>query len=169
MSQDSGSNNNHSDRINRLRPWQRRALHNGRTPLPEAPGQRPWLSVSSQLHGSRTDSATPLGSSSQAIPLESSSGHRDDNGTSLEQSGRPNEPVPLNYRFWPEDEMRRLILLRNSGATWAAVYAAFPNRTPEAIKQAYHKRRHPIERQMEVEATEAASSGASDDKKKGLE
>jgi hypothetical protein len=72
--------------------------------------------------------------------------------------------------------MRRLIVLRNGGATWAAVFvssrvlsywksiltvylqAAFPNRTPEALKQAYHKRRYPVERQMEIEAAEAASS-----------
>jgi hypothetical protein len=26
-----------------MRPWQERALKRGRTPLPESPGQRPWL------------------------------------------------------------------------------------------------------------------------------
>jgi hypothetical protein len=32
-----------STRTTRIAPWQQRALDRGRTPLPEAPGIRPWL------------------------------------------------------------------------------------------------------------------------------
>ncbi|KAH7253857.1 uncharacterized protein BKA55DRAFT_566370 [Fusarium redolens] len=27
----------------RIKPWQRKAIGRGRTPLPDAPGHRPWL------------------------------------------------------------------------------------------------------------------------------
>ena len=30
------------EKKDRIRPWQRKALSAGRTPLPEAPGLRPW-------------------------------------------------------------------------------------------------------------------------------
>lgn len=39
-----------------LWPWQKRALENGRTPLPESPGERPWLN----LPPGTEISATPL-------------------------------------------------------------------------------------------------------------
>ena len=101
-----------------IQPWQQRALDNGRTPLPEAPGERPWLL--SQPLSSQTPKA----------------GAR-------------------NYKFWPEQEMRRLITLKKSGCTWDALTVAFPDRTREAIRQAYHKRRHAVEKKMEIEAAEA--------------
>ncbi|KAH7198754.1 uncharacterized protein B0J16DRAFT_315054 [Fusarium flagelliforme] len=112
-----------------IQPWQQRALDNGRTPLPEAPGERPWLrskSISSQ---------TPKNSKS----------------------------VRVSYKFWPEEEMRRLITLKKSGATWDALTIAFPDRTREAIRQAYHKRRHAVEKKMEIEAAEAEGEGDTDE------
>ncbi|KAF5234509.1 hypothetical protein FAUST_7597 [Fusarium austroamericanum] len=137
--------NTKNPHVSRLRPWQRRALDNGRTPLPEAQGDQRWLSspCHSQQHaGSFTQGATsttPAGESSGKVST--------------------NVATPsFSYRFWPEDEMRHLIALRNGGATWAMIYTEFPNRTHEAIKQAYHKRRHAIEQLMENEATGATSS-----------
>ncbi|RGP71308.1 hypothetical protein FSPOR_3429 [Fusarium sporotrichioides] len=125
--------------VNRLRPWQRRALQNGRTPLPEAHGDQRWLSSPCRLQP-----VEPF----QANPAEGSSG----------QVSASVVPPTQPYRFWPEDEMRQLISLRNGGATWAMIYREFPDRTHEAIKQAYHKRRHAIERQMENETAGAATS-----------
>ncbi|KAH7242518.1 hypothetical protein BKA59DRAFT_233178 [Fusarium tricinctum] len=75
-----------------------------------------------------------------------------------EEASSGTEAASMSYRFWSGDDMRSLIALRNSGATWPDVYAAFPERTPEAIKQAYHKRRHAIEREMVMEAEEASNS-----------
>ncbi|KAM0352151.1 hypothetical protein ACHAPZ_000867 [Fusarium culmorum] len=137
--------NTKNPHVSRLRPWQRRALENGRTPLPEAQGDQRWLSSpchSQQPTGSFTQGAT------STTPAGVSSGQASTNVAT----------PSFSYRFWPEDEMRHLIALRNGGATWAMVYTEFPNRTHEAIKQAYHKRRHAIEQQMENEATGATSS-----------
>ncbi|CAG1965917.1 unnamed protein product [Fusarium graminearum] len=137
--------NTKNPHVSRLRPWQRRALENGRTPLPEAQGDQRWLS--SPCH-----SQQPAGSFTQGATSTTPAG---------ESSGKASTNVAtpsFSYRFWPEDEMRHLIALRNGGATWAMIYTEFPNRTHEAIKQAYHKRRHAIEQQMENEATGATSS-----------
>lgn len=49
------SENNKSASV-QLWPWQKRALENGRTPLPESPGERPWLNLSQDTE----ISATPL-------------------------------------------------------------------------------------------------------------
>ncbi|KAF5966002.1 hypothetical protein FBULB1_11929 [Fusarium bulbicola] len=39
----------------RIKPWQRKALEVGRTPLPEAPGLRPWLRNYTDLDTSSPD------------------------------------------------------------------------------------------------------------------
>jgi hypothetical protein len=131
----SNSNSNNSHHASRLRPWQRSALENGRHPLPEAPGDRSWLSFprGSQPPSSSADIITSLGSPSSAVPSEESSSQISANITvkhfhpQFPYAVKTNflkQPVPLNYRFWPEDEMRRLIVLRNGGATWAAVFVS---------------------------------------------
>ncbi|KAM0332933.1 hypothetical protein ACHAPQ_005477 [Fusarium lateritium] len=127
-----------------LKPWQLWALQNGRTPLPETPGERPWLDprASSQITGSQSSDVA-----SAMNVLSFSSGT-----TNAGEDSSSTEATPLTYRFWSDDDMRSLISLRNGGATWSVVYAAFPERTPEAIKQAYHKRRHAVEREMMMEA-----------------
>ncbi|QPC76677.1 hypothetical protein HYE68_007429 [Fusarium pseudograminearum] len=106
--------NTKNPHVSRLRPWQRRALENGRTPLPEAQGDQRWLN--SPCH-----SQQPAGSFTQGA-------------TSTTPAGE------------------------SSGQASTNVATEFPNRTHEAIKQAYHKRRHAIEQQMENEATGATSS-----------
>ena len=53
----SSSMTDNSDKTSvQLWPWQKRALENGRTPLPESPGERPWLNLSPDTK----ISATPL-------------------------------------------------------------------------------------------------------------
>jgi hypothetical protein len=53
----SSSMTDNSDKTSvQLWPWQKRALENGRTPLPESPGERPWLNLSPDTE----ISATPL-------------------------------------------------------------------------------------------------------------
>ncbi|KAF5534126.1 hypothetical protein FMEXI_11472 [Fusarium mexicanum] len=74
-----------------------------------------------------------------------------------------------NQRWWAESEMRRLIQLRNSGESWAAIIAQFPGRTLQGVKQTYRKRRFATELQMEKEALAATSAGpclTGDDAKK---
>ncbi|KAH7253855.1 uncharacterized protein BKA55DRAFT_689356 [Fusarium redolens] len=133
-----------------FRPWQRRALENGRTPLPENPGERPWLNTSSD-----TETAT----SSVTVPPASFTFISQRNASTLEVQASPDTVgVAQNYRWWTEGEKRRLIHLRNSGQTWAAISSAFPDRTLQALKQTYHKRRFAIERQMEKEAAAATSA-----------
>ncbi|KAG5775195.1 hypothetical protein H9Q73_011122 [Fusarium xylarioides] len=66
-----------------------------------------------------------------------------------------------NQRWWTESEMRRLIQLRNSGESWAAITAQFPGRTLQGVKQTYRKRRFATELQMQKEASAATSSGPS--------
>jgi hypothetical protein len=39
----------------RIKPWQRKALELGRTPLPDAPGHRPWLRMDIDLYISSPD------------------------------------------------------------------------------------------------------------------
>ncbi|SPJ75414.1 uncharacterized protein FTOL_05145 [Fusarium torulosum] len=133
----------------RLQPWQIRALQHSRTPLPEDPGERPWLNprASSQITGSQSPNTPSF------IDVLSSSGT-----TNTEEASFGTEATSMTYRFWSDDDMRSLISLRNRGATWPDVYAAFPERSPEAIKQAYHKRRHAIEREMIMEAETVSSS-----------
>ncbi|CAJ0551275.1 Ff.00g112050.m01.CDS01 [Fusarium sp. VM40] len=132
----------------RLQPWQLRALQNGRNPLPEAPGARPCIDPRASSHVVRSQSSNPPSS----IDVLSSS------GTTNTDEASGTEATSMTYRFWSGNDMRSLIALRNSGATWPDVYAAFPERTPEAIKQAYHKRRHTIEREMVMEAEAASNS-----------
>ncbi|SCO81354.1 uncharacterized protein FRV6_05567 [Fusarium oxysporum] len=57
----------------------------------------------------------------------------------------------LTYRFWEESELRRLIEMRSGGAKWSVIAQAFPDRTFEALKQTYHKRRHAVEQKIEEE------------------
>ncbi|KAM0248739.1 hypothetical protein ACHAP5_003229 [Fusarium lateritium] len=154
-SRNNNNNKNNSSNSNRssssmstnnlpLQPWQLRALQNGRTPLPETPGERPWLDprASTQIIGSQSSS---VASAMNVLSFSSGTTNAVEDSSSAEAGS-------LTYRFWSDDDMRSLITLRNGGATWAVVYAAFPERTPEAIKQAYHKRRHAVEREMMMEA-----------------
>ncbi|KAM0558006.1 hypothetical protein ACHAPJ_005173 [Fusarium lateritium] len=176
------NNNNSESKTNthtgQVRPWQRKALKSGRTPLPESPGDRPWLnqapsnpqppSASSQPRQPST-AFTPFASSFSGTRSFSSTlgpgNHSSASGTNAGQASSSNTDVPQTYRFWTEEEMRRLITIRNGGAGWPDIFAAFPHRTPEAIKQTYHKRRYAIERQMQQEAaaTAPASSSNKDD------
>ncbi|KIL90665.1 hypothetical protein FAVG1_06400 [Fusarium avenaceum] len=144
----------------RLHPWQLRALQNGRTPLPEAPGAILCIEprASSQVAGSQSSnppSSIDVLASSAATNTDEASGTEVARNQILFHQApvtniRP-KATSITYRFWSGDDMRSLIALRNSGATWPDIYAAFPERTPEAIKQAYHKRRHAIEREMAME------------------
>ncbi|EWG46957.1 hypothetical protein FVEG_07220 [Fusarium verticillioides 7600] len=122
--------NNKSTSV-QLWPWQKRALEKGRTPLPESPGERPWLNLSPDTE----ISVAPL--------------------TALTNLATPNQ------RWWTESEMSRLIQLRNSGESWAAIAAQFPGRTLQGVKQTYRKRRFATELQMEKEALAESFSHAS--------
>ncbi|KAJ4258750.1 hypothetical protein NW762_007837 [Fusarium torreyae] len=179
---DNKNNNNNSENntdtnahVGRVRPWQRKALQSGRNPLPESRGDRPWLNQtpsnprpppSSSQPGQPSNASTSFASSFSGTGSFSSSqgpdNHSRASGTNAGQaSSSSNTIVPQTYRFWTEEEMRRLITIRNGGAGWPDIFAAFPHRTPEAIKQTYHKRRYAIERQMQQEAAAAAAASSS--------
>ncbi|KAM0347611.1 hypothetical protein ACHAPU_004624 [Fusarium lateritium] len=141
---------------NQLQPWQVHALQNGRTPLPDSPGEKRWTNLTSVPQvagGPLLSSSISTNNSSSQAPSENGN-----NGTTYFSEASHKEEPTLMYRFWTEDEMRYLITLRNSGVAWPEVYVAFSHRTPEAIKQAYHKRRHAVERMMEMEAAAASSN-----------
>ncbi|KAF9776521.1 hypothetical protein IL306_005273 [Fusarium sp. DS 682] len=131
-----------SNTSGQLQPWQIRALQNGRTPLPESPGERPWLNPSISSEPTRT-------------PATESS-------TNTAQTSQEPTNTTRNSRYWSDDDMRRLINMRNGGGAWATIKQAFPDRTLEALKQTYHKRRHGLEGKM---SEEKAIADATQDKK----
>jgi hypothetical protein len=119
----------------RLQPWQLRALQNGRTPLPEAPGAKPCIDprASSQIAGSQlshpTSSIDVLSSSGTTNTEEASFGTEvSRNRFPVYQAPKTNprsKATSMTYRFWSDDDMRSLISLRNSGATWPDVYVSY--------------------------------------------
>lgn len=119
----------------RLQPWQLRALQNGRTPLPEAPGARPYIDPRAGSHVVDSQSSNPPSS----IDVLSSSGATNTEEASGTQVSRiqflvhqapvaniRSKAASMTYRFWSGDDMRSLIALRNSGATWPDIYVSPP-------------------------------------------
>ncbi|KAK2695039.1 hypothetical protein QWA68_005999 [Fusarium oxysporum] len=58
------------------------------------------------------------------------------------------------YKFWNQDEVKRLIELKREGKSWRDISDHFPGRSIEALKQTYHKRRSTAEEQMRPVAKE---------------
>ncbi|RBR04192.1 uncharacterized protein FIESC28_11615 [Fusarium coffeatum] len=169
-----------------MQPWQEKALAKGRTPLPERPGHRPWLEASlAESSGDRNETSRgsapnepetshPYATRSTAAATAATTAAT----TTAESADRAPAPAAIttpapasseqietttpSYVFWRGDELRRLVRMRNGGAKWAAIAEAFPERTLEALKQTYHKRRHATERLMAEEdvAAEAAAAAA---------
>ncbi|KAF4967661.1 hypothetical protein FSARC_4820 [Fusarium sarcochroum] len=94
-------------------PWQCKVLQNGRTPLPDSPGHRPWLDPDFSL--------------STSVPSRSNTGH---------------------YKFWTEEELELLVLLRRKGVSWVDLQFEFPGRALDGIKRAHHNQREAVERRM---------------------
>ncbi|KAF5251607.1 hypothetical protein FANTH_3217 [Fusarium anthophilum] len=126
---------------NALKPWQVRALAKGRTPLPESPGCRPWLETSStqDVSGPGQQALVTTGSFSASPPSTPEPALL---VLEAEMNGNP------RYKFWNQDEMKRLIDLKREGRSWRDISRHFPGRSIEALKQAYHKRRAIAEEQM---------------------
>ncbi|KAF5666449.1 hypothetical protein FCIRC_10162 [Fusarium circinatum] len=124
-----------------LKPWQVRALARGRTPLPESPGYRPWLETSStqDVSGPGQQALVTTGSFSVSPPSTPEAAL-----LVLEAETNSNS----GYKFWNQDEMKRLIDLKREGRSWRDISCHFPGRSIEALKQAYHKRRAIAEEQM---------------------
>ncbi|KAF5983715.1 hypothetical protein FCOIX_3063 [Fusarium coicis] len=126
---------------NALKSWQVRALENGRTPLPESPGCRPWLKISSTQDVSEPEKQPLATTRSFPASLPSTS------GAALSKSESETSSNP-GYKFWNQDEMKRLIELKREGNSWRDISYHFPGRSIEALRQAYHKRRAIAEEQM---------------------
>ncbi|KAL4726695.1 hypothetical protein ACLX1H_005583 [Fusarium chlamydosporum] len=111
-----------------LKPWQRRALEKGRTPLPEGPrGQ------SGQAQAVEGQTRTGDCQSSSVVAPTTSGAHQDFNG-------------PLfGYRFWDAAELEHLIRLKREGLSWVEIKTHFPGRSLESLRQTYHKRRGAVE------------------------
>ncbi|KAM0385623.1 hypothetical protein HYE67_010033 [Fusarium culmorum] len=118
-----------------LKPWQRRAVDRGRTPLPENPGARPWETKPT------TQDQTSSGNTPGSAP---SSG----DGTNQSASQPATTVAAYPYRFWPTEEIERLIRLRRDGLSWNQIKDHFPDRSLESLKQTYHKRRAAVEAEM---------------------
>ncbi|KAJ4012471.1 hypothetical protein NW752_008167 [Fusarium irregulare] len=168
-----------------MRPWHAKALAKGRTPLPDSPGSRPWLdpenSATAEPAGPEKEheesnetpdqnvapgsdpaedttaaaTASDAGAASTSVAATSAAGPPTSEATASEATSQ-------SYTFWRGDDLRRLIEMRNGGAKWSAIADAFPDRTLEALKQTFHKRRHATERRMAEEAEENAEGPASD-------
>ncbi|KAM0491658.1 hypothetical protein ACHAP8_010431 [Fusarium lateritium] len=123
-----------------LKPWQRRALDCGRTPLPEKPGIHPWAANSA---GTTQDQV----SSGNAAPASALS---TGDGTSQSASHTTTVATSHTYRFWSAAELERLIRLRRNGLSWIQIKDHFPDRSLESLKQTYHKRRGAVEAEMDV-------------------
>ncbi|KAF4958865.1 hypothetical protein FGADI_2067 [Fusarium gaditjirri] len=130
-----------------LKPWQVRALAKGRTPLPESPGCRPWLETSlmQDASGPGQQATVTTGSSFSSPP-----------STARESLSISESETSSNqgYKFWNQDEMKRLINLKREGKSWRDISEHFPGRSIEALKQTYHKRRSTVEEQMRPVAKE---------------
>ncbi|KAF5626027.1 hypothetical protein F52700_8742 [Fusarium sp. NRRL 52700] len=130
-----------------LKPWQVRALANGRTPLPESPGCRPWLQDSSTQDASEPSQqaiVTTASSSSSFPSTPEAALSRSQAATDSNQS----------YKFWDKNEVKRLVELKREGKSWKDISEHFPARSIEALKQTYHKRRATAEEQMRPVAKE---------------
>ncbi|KAI7758496.1 hypothetical protein LZL87_006887 [Fusarium oxysporum] len=126
---------------NALKPWQARALAKGRTPLPESPGYRPWLETSS------TQDASGPGQQAAVTTVSSFASLPSTTGEALSMSEAETNRNQ-GYKFWNQDEVKRLIELKREGKSWRDISDHFPGRSIEALKQTYHKRRSTAEEQM---------------------
>ncbi|KAF5595697.1 hypothetical protein FPCIR_4367 [Fusarium pseudocircinatum] len=130
-----------------MQPWYQRALAKGRTPLPDSPGARPWLPrkpTVSELEESNQQETRNYGdkpSTEIVVQNKEPASPTTRAATSMDQS----------YRFWTESDLRRLTEMRNGGAKWSAISLEFPDRTLEALKQTYHKRRYTVEQKIKKE------------------
>ncbi|KAF4340524.1 hypothetical protein FBEOM_5562 [Fusarium beomiforme] len=127
-----------------IKPWQQKALARERTPLPEGPGFRPWL-TSTQKASETGRQAAETSSSLPSLPLSTAT------NPPTAQAGMVNNQ---GYRFWTQDEVKRLIELKREGKSWKEICDHFPGRTVESIKQTYHKRRAAAEQQMDTAVEE---------------
>ncbi|PNP74731.1 hypothetical protein FNYG_11868 [Fusarium nygamai] len=126
---------------NALKSWQVRFLSKGRTPLPESSGCRPWLETSSTQDVSEPGQQALVTTKSLSASLPSTPGA----ALSMSEAEANSNP---GYKFWNQDEMKRLIELKREGNSWRDISYHFPGRSIEALKQAYHKRRAIAEEQM---------------------
>ncbi|KAJ4138655.1 hypothetical protein NW768_002506 [Fusarium equiseti] len=158
-----------------MKPWHEKALRKGRTPLPDAPGVRPWIHESGETSapGPAPTSTPAHASAGAAVPASTESPAADaastpavdtapaetaDGATAPESSSATPGTTGASsqsYVFWRGDDLRRLVQMRNGGAKWSAIAEAFPDRTLEALKQTFHKRRHATERLMAEESAAA--------------
>ncbi|KAH7013165.1 hypothetical protein EDB80DRAFT_365139 [Ilyonectria destructans] len=96
--------------------WQVKAIKNGRRPLPEERGQRPWIPEKPE----DTPGHPPKASLAQA-PAQK-----------LAKNGPKGSP-------WTEKEVALLNSLKHRNIGWVCIQRYFPNRPIDGIKQKWFK------------------------------
>ncbi|KAF4500314.1 hypothetical protein FAGAP_3464 [Fusarium agapanthi] len=130
-----------------MQPWHRRVLAKGRTPLPDSSGARPRLTQKSAVSAVEVKNQEK----SRAKGSKPSANSAAQNNEPARTTTAAVAGIDQLYRLWAKSDLRRLIKMRNGGAKCSAIALEFPDRTREALKQTYHKRRHTVEQMIEEE------------------
>ncbi|KAH7129932.1 hypothetical protein B0J13DRAFT_678972 [Dactylonectria estremocensis] len=98
-----------------MKKWQQIAIDNGRQPLPEAPGRRPWMAT-------------------QPASIQSAAPERPFVGRSI-----PKFSESAKGKNWTSEEVNLLVSLRTHDVGWEEIKRCFPNRPIDGIKQKWFK------------------------------
>ncbi|KAH7161691.1 hypothetical protein EDB81DRAFT_944321 [Dactylonectria macrodidyma] len=98
-----------------MKKWQQIAIDNGRQPLPEAPGRRPWMA----------SQPTPRQNTVTELPF-------------MERS-MPKFSDSAKGKNWTPEEVKLLVSLRTQDVGWEEIQRCFPNRPIDGIKQKWFK------------------------------
>ncbi|KAI9150193.1 hypothetical protein HJFPF1_09948 [Paramyrothecium foliicola] len=120
-------------------PWQASALEAGRTPLPDAPGQRPWLITESKgkvlpKHiGATTEQKKPREAEKSSRPQKRPS---DFVAFIIEN---PGPGTPSHRDHWSSQEIRDLLDMKAGKRPRSEIMKRFHYRSPRAISLAAWK------------------------------
>ncbi|KAF7551253.1 hypothetical protein G7046_g7769 [Stylonectria norvegica] len=125
----------------RLRPWQRKALKKGRTPLPEGPGQRPWKSNGTRSNITKSNRNESKGPKSKGTK---SNGTKDDISRNRLGELLSRQPRGSHYNAWSTKDLELLCALKAENLPWKDIFLHFPQRTPDAVARAWSSYRHKV-------------------------
>ncbi|KAF7546921.1 hypothetical protein G7Z17_g8098 [Cylindrodendrum hubeiense] len=100
-----------------MKSWQAKAIKNGRQPLPERPGQRPWLPIEPERSSSPPPEASLAEKPVQKLAANGAKGSA-----------------------WTDEEVDLLSDLKRRNLSWLEIQRYFPKRPMDGIKQKWFKR-----------------------------